>query len=289
MMAARFFAGDALSRGRRAANNRHGLSVLGLALLMCLAVSPAVSEARQSFVVSNGNDSGPGSLRDAIAQAESSPAANRTITFASGVQLVQLTTGSIEISTPGGYIVAAGFASGLVIDALQSSRVFSVTDPGVELNLSGLTLRNGRTVANAPATATCAPGSGHGGAVRTLGTLTLFGAGFVDNQTLGDGSHGGAIYAAQGIQLTGTCPVSSLACGFIGNSTQGSGASDGAIYSAAELTFPSMASNVNDRFENNRAALGVGGAIRAPSIRFELLPDQVALTMEVRSPRARCS
>jgi len=269
MMAAWSFAGNALSRGRRAANKRHELSVLGLVLLICLAVIPTISEARQSFVVTNGNDSGPGSLRDAIEDAESAPAGNQTITFAPEVQLVQLTTGSIEISTPGTYSISAAFASGLVIDALQSTRIFSVTDPGVELNLSGLTLRNGRTVANAPATATCAPGSGHGGAVCTLGTLSLFGVGFADNQTLGDGAHGGAVYAAQAIQLTNTCPISSLACRFTGNSTEGAGANGGAIYSEAELVFPALASQVNYRFDANRAEAGNGGAIHAPSIQVE--------------------
>lgn len=236
-----------------------------------LLVGACTAGISETFEVTNGNDAGPGSLRDAVAQAEVSAAANRFIQILPGVQIIQLTTGSIEISTAGTYSISGVLASGTTIDAGQSSRILSVMNPDTILNLSSLVLRDGQTVADAPASATCEPGSGHGGAVCTLGSLNLFSLGMVNNRTVGDQAHGGAIYAEGGVVFASSCAAPGLWCVFSGNSTAGSGASGGAIFSKLELELPEMNSSVNYRFEDNHAMIGLGGAIRAPAVRFERL------------------
>src|SRR6056297_420765 len=236
-----------------------------------LLVGTCAAGIAETFEVTNGNDAGPGSLRDAVAQAQVSPSDNRIIQIAPGVQIIQLTTGSIEISTAGNYFISGVLASGTTIDAGQSSRILSVMNPDTVLNLSALVLRDGQTIADAPASATCEPGSGHGGAVCTLGLLNLFSVGVVNNGTVGDQAHGGAIYTEGGVVFASSCTAPGLWCVFSGNSTAGSGASGGAIFSKVELQLPEMNSIVNYRFENNHAMIGLGGAIRAPSVRFERL------------------
>ena len=101
-----------------------------------------------TFVVTNNNDSGPGSLRDAIAQANASPGAD-TITFAVTGTIV-LTSGQIQISEAL-FIVGPG-AGNLTIDANANGRIFSIflTDPacpaldGLDylVSISGLRLTN---------------------------------------------------------------------------------------------------------------------------------------------------
>jgi hypothetical protein len=83
----------------------------------------------------NGNDSGAGSLRQAIADAHNSDTidfgATGTITLTTGELLVDK---NITISGPG--------AGNLTVDANHSSRVVHVT-PGVSASIVGLTITNG--------------------------------------------------------------------------------------------------------------------------------------------------
>lgn len=77
------------------------LALLVVALLLCPVVSLSAAltayaaPGDPSLVVTNGNDDGPGSLRTAIAAAESGD----TITFAQGVTTVTLTSGEIAFAT----------------------------------------------------------------------------------------------------------------------------------------------------------------------------------------------
>lgn len=240
-----------------------------------LLTGTCLAGGSEGFEVTNGNDSGPGSLRDAVAQAQVSPADNRNISIRPDVQIIQLTTGSIEISAAGNYSIFASLASETTIDAGQSSRILSVMNQDTTLNLSSLFLRNGQTTANAPASATCEPGTGHGGAICTLGSLSLSSVGMINNRTLGDQAHGGAIYTEGGIVFATSCAGPGFWCVFSENSATGSGAAGGAIFSKVELEFPEMNSLLNYRFENNHVTIGLGGAIAAPSVRFERLRESV--------------
>ncbi|MBL8865320.1 MAG: hypothetical protein JNK93_07125, partial [Planctomycetia bacterium] len=95
-----------------------------------------------TFTVSNLNDSGAGSLRDAIASANSAAGADTinfqagltgTITLASQLTITD-TTGATTITGPG--------AERIGVSGNNATRIFQVNG-GVTANFSGLTLRNG--------------------------------------------------------------------------------------------------------------------------------------------------
>src|SRR5580765_1216430 len=126
---------------------------LGKTLLPLLAVLAVQTAGATIRTVTNLNDSGKGSLRDAIAAS----AENDTINF--GVPgVIYLTTGELVISHNLA-ILGSGPAS-IELDGNRSSRVFTVY-PFTTVNISNLKIGGGvSTEAN-------------GGAIENSGTLTL--------------------------------------------------------------------------------------------------------------------
>ena len=122
-------------------------------LLALFALGLAAVTHAATFTVTNLNDSGAGSLRDAVAQANLNAGAD-TIDFAV-TGTITLTSGLIRIESGPLTIVGPG-AANLTIDGNLNSRIFAVIDgPSVPacpaltgpadyaVSISGLTLRNG--------------------------------------------------------------------------------------------------------------------------------------------------
>jgi len=142
--------------------------------------------------VLNTNDSGPGSLRQAILDIYP----GGTITFAPGLagQTIYLTSGelllaqNLNISGPG--------ANQLTISGSQLSRVFDIT-PGVTVTISGLTVADGLAGASVP-------NPNLGGGIFNAGSLTLINCAIYGNSapdtSLG---WGGGIYSTNALSLTG--------------------------------------------------------------------------------------
>lgn len=126
------------------------LSAIGLLFVMTLSANA------QTITVTSTADSGPGSLRDAIANASSGETINfnlpssATITLTSGPLMVGT---SLTISGPG--------ASNLAVSGNSASQVFVVAG-GVQVSISNLTVENGM-----------APYCAYGGGISNSGTLTL--------------------------------------------------------------------------------------------------------------------
>jgi hypothetical protein len=139
-----------------------------------------------TIIVTNTNDSGPGSLRQALADATD----GYTITFVV-TGTIQLTSGelfigkNINISGPGALYLA--------VSANYESRVFHIEHfMPVSVSISGLTIRNGNSSA----------GSG-GGIYAFNANLTLSDCVVSDNGAPGGG--GGGIYSTAGDALIENC------------------------------------------------------------------------------------
>jgi hypothetical protein len=111
------------------------------------------------WTVSNGLDSGGGSLRQAIADA----AQGDTITFDKNVHRITLTTGELDIAK--NLDIEGPGANKLTISGNDSSRVFDVLSGSV--TMAGLTITDGLADGNAPTIHSV------GGGILNQGDLTL--------------------------------------------------------------------------------------------------------------------
>ena len=178
-------------------------------------------------VVTTVNDSGPGSLRNAIAGIQ----AGGVITFAPGLsgQTITLTGGQIVLST-NVTIDASALANGISINGNASSRIFQVNS-GFSVILNALTLTNGYQGPN-----------GFAGAIANSGTLAMNNCTLAGNSAAPSGT-GGAIDNVGQLTLKG--------CTLFANT----GAFAGAINNTAVCTLQ------NCTFYGNSATAGNGGAI----------------------------
>lgn len=161
--------------------NKYSISII----LMCLF---GVSWAQTTFTVSNTNDSGAGSLRQAILDAEASPGADiidmtgitGTITLASGLPNISqgLTingNGSANTIVDGNSLYRPFFIGG----ALQSSTEVPV------IAIDGLTIQNGYSEGESP-TGNAGGGAGMGGGMFVNnGNVTMTNVLFSGNSVLG--------------------------------------------------------------------------------------------------------
>jgi hypothetical protein len=133
------------------------------------------------------SDSGPGSLRQAIADA----APEDAIVFATNGTII-LTNGELVITN--NLIITGSSATNLTISGNQASRVFNIASSNATVTISDLTIRDGKapngmdgyeSVLGVPGE----PGS-DGGGIYNLGNLTLNHCVFIANAA-GNGGHGG--------------------------------------------------------------------------------------------------
>jgi hypothetical protein len=208
------------------------------------------------ITVTNTNDSGAGSLRQAIISA----AAGDTIQFAAAVTgTITLTSGALNVNK--NLTIQGPGANMLAVSGNNASKVFIIS-AGVTVSISGLTVQNG--TGNAPA------GSG----IENSGNLTLTAAAVINNGVVG--AAGGGIFNNGNAQLTmdrvlvannrGTNggglelnnPASLTNVTFFGNQAQ-----FGAIFDAGFISGSGTpASLLNVTITQNTATLaGAGGGI----------------------------
>ncbi len=190
--------------------------------------------------VTNTFDSGPGSLRYEIAQAQS----NDTLVFDFGskkanntAHTITLITGQLVINKnltikgPGEFeltIASQQWVDG-AFDTHNGSRIFEVDGAGTTVAVSGLTLTNGGGTRLGGGFVSNDPNEGYGGAVLNFGTLTIssFRLGADVTGTGSDAQYGGAIANFGTMTITG-CDV---------NSNHAYGVDEGGgIYNAGTLT-----------------------------------------------------
>jgi predicted outer membrane repeat protein len=205
------------------------VSIIGLGLPLASVFQVEASQVRDEniitlvdFQVTNTNDSGPGSLREAISAANASPGTDSISISASGILL--LLSPLPVITDP--VLIQGPVANEFIIDGNQSFRVFDIAS--VDVTLADFTIQNGFV------TGVSANGAGirsfgnlvllnmrvlgnsaqsHGGGLYLTGLLTST-SGIFQNNSSTNGV-GGGIHASGGATITGTQ--------FVGNSSQGDG------------------------------------------------------------------
>lgn len=147
-------------RPLRATPVKTALPLLVLGLAAICAGSPVHAA---TFIVSTTSDSGGGSLRQALVDANATAGAD-TITFAVNVRGVISLSTALPPITEALTLTGPG-ASELAVERASSAPEFRVFDNsnGVVLSVSGLTIRNGRVSGST------------GGGIRSRGPLTLDG------------------------------------------------------------------------------------------------------------------
>jgi parallel beta-helix repeat protein len=211
----------------------------------------------QTFTVTNTNDSGAGSLRDALTQANNTPGTADTIVFGplfNTAQTISLTSGQLSVTDS---VTITGPGAGLLTirrDPAASTqfRIFNVSGTGViDVTMTGLTITGGST-ASGPAL-----GTGGDGAGILLGdeNLTLDHVVITGNSS---GTEGGGI----GVQSIGGNLVirNSTISGNTANGvppTGGFAGSGGGIYFANKGTLLLDSSTVS----GNVSVAGEGGGI----------------------------
>lgn len=213
-------------------------------------------------VISSLADSGPGSLRQALATANGGDAILIPLAGA-----ISLTGGELLVAKD--FSLVGPGAGLLTISGAGQSRVFKI-ETNVSVTISGLTIAGGRT----------APGQS-GGGIFNSGNLTLVRCILSGNMTGtgangdnykiyggggGSGGNGGGLFSAHVLALV-ECTVSNNSCGGggtggfgqVGGGSGGSGGAGGGIYSSGEKLTLSGCTILNNRAGSG----GTGGSSSA--------------------------
>jgi hypothetical protein len=157
------------------------LALLGLVALLVGIVGALSASAEEAgtVTVTNTNDGGPGSLRQAIADAQPGD----TVEFALGTPAtIVLTSGELVITKP--LTIAGPGPELLAVSGNDASRVFRVDKAGgseqIEVTISGLTIRDGDA------------GASYGGGLWNDEDLSLTNVRFDHNEA---GCDGGGMYS----------------------------------------------------------------------------------------------
>jgi Bacterial Ig-like domain len=222
-----------------------------LAASVVIAVVVLASPAwAATYTVTNNADSGAGSLRQAIVDANTTTGVADTINFNLGSSAtITLTSAQLPDITDGAGLTIDGGSADITISGANQYRVFEVGS-GAKLTLSNLTVADG-------AAAETDPYLGRGGGINNNGgTVT------VSNSTLSGNSASFGHAAGGGIYNGGTLEVSNstLSGNSSGNSAPGGGAPGGGIYNAGTATVS------NSTLSGNSAIYDGGGIFNSGTL-----------------------
>jgi predicted outer membrane repeat protein len=163
---------------------RRGIRFIGFAVAPLCVLLPASGAQAATFDVTNTNDSGQGSLRQAILDANA----------ADGPDDIDATavTGTIDLQSALASLTEAVDITGSGADQLTvrrdaggEYRIFDIAE-GTAVGISGLTIADGRV-------------AGDGGGIRNAGTVTITDSVIAGNEA--EGGAGGGVYGSRGAYL----------------------------------------------------------------------------------------
>ncbi|HEY2586797.1 MAG TPA: hypothetical protein VGI81_13720 [Tepidisphaeraceae bacterium] len=210
-----------------------------------------------TYVVTNLNDAGPGSLRDAIARANQSGGADAVGFSHKLAGMIVLTSGQLEIGDD--LTIRGPGASALTVSGSNQSRIFEV-DANVTAAISGLTLAGGHPLGF---------GIG-GGGVLNNGMLTLTDSTLANNFAGGPG--GGIDNTGNGTLAVNRCTLSVNSAGGGGGGIENDGnlIVTGSTFSSnlagtfdptgGGITNYGVASVADSAFSRNQGGYGAGVA-----------------------------
>lgn len=236
----------------RKMERRVGILLGVVAGIVAMLAAGAAQATTQTITVTNTNDSGSGSLRDAIntANGDTGDTINFNISTGTGPFTITLTTGLLpEITSSMTIVGPTAPSSAVTISGGGNSQLFWVNrffhHPGATLNLQYLTLANGNV-------GDAFPGLGLGGAIFNGGTLTITGCTFLDNNAGGEIADGGAICNFGQLTITG--------CTFLDNKATGVAGLGGAISNGGPGAITNSTFSGNEAIGSSQG-FGDGGAI----------------------------
>jgi hypothetical protein len=235
--------------------------ILFLTTFLCAAVASVHSTYANTITVTNTNDSGSGSLRDALAVANDGDTIDAT-----GVSgTILLTSGELQINHnvtingPGaGNLAVNGNATSRVFENFASNVTiagFSITNGlviddngGGILNHGGLTLSDSSILSNGVRLGQKTNFGNGGGIASSGGTLTVTNSVISNNRAPGGGGGG---YADGAVVTVSNSTIN-------GNDASGGG---GIATNNAQLTVMNSTINGNDAFGNMTLAPAFGGGV----------------------------
>jgi hypothetical protein len=218
--------------------------VIGALLLTAIDMTAA------TIAVTNGDDSGPGSLRQAILDAS----LGDTINFAPNVTTVTLTSGELVIDK--NLTIAGPGASRLTVTAMYHDyiyfRILNISSSTVAVSISGITISNGFDQDG--------PG---GGGILSAGVLTLTGCTISDNVVdarFGGPLGGGGVMNDHGTMIITGCTID--------NNSEGEGNGGGGVLNengTMTITGSTISNNSTSQGFTEASFVSVGGGISNPS------------------------
>jgi hypothetical protein len=205
------------------------INIKSAAICLTLAFALTIPAHATTILVTNTKDSGPGSLRQALASASDGDTIDAT--DISGV--ITLTTGELPVDKS--VTINGAGADLLAVDGNATSRVLEIAS-GETVTISSLTIRNGHddTIGGGI--------DNEGGATLTITNSTLSGntAGSVNNPSVA----GGGIFNSGTLTIVNSTVSANTAGGISG--------SGGGIYNGGTVTI------VNSTISGNTAIIGAG-------------------------------
>ncbi len=145
-----------------------------------------------TFTVTNLDDAGSGSLRDAIVQANSEPGADEIVFEGNATSgSILLSTGELEITDT--LTITGSGPELLTIDAQDSSRIFNFTASTGNFSIAGLAITRGRSTDDAEFI-------GGGGGIRFVsdGDIVITNSTITNNAVWGNFADGGGVFSPHG-------------------------------------------------------------------------------------------